>query len=338
MSGGVDSSVCAYLLKKQGFEFYGVTMEIYTPEADSFVSEKSCCGSSAVEDARTVSESLGITHYAMDYRSEFEERVIRPFSREYLRGRTPNPCIMCNRSVKWGVFYERCREMGADYIATGHYARRIKLPSGRFTVANSLSEKEDQTDVLYGIDQEALSHTLFPIGEYEKPRIREIAAEAGLLVATKKDSQDICFIPDGDYASFIKDHEGSLGTPGSFIGPDGKGLGPHRGTAAYTIGQRKGLSFSYGERIYVTGIDTSSGNVYLGSDSSLFSDTLTAEDICYMGEERLSEDECYRAKIRYSQSPVECHVRYLSDEGLEVIFDQPVRAAAPCRDHFRWES
>ena len=180
MSGGVDSSVCAYLLKKQGFEFYGVTMEIYTPEADSFVSEKSCCGSSAVEDARAVSESLGITHYAMDYRSEFEERVIRPFSREYLRGRTPNPCIMCNRSVKWGVFY-------------------------------------------------------------------------------------------------------------------------------------------------------------LGSDSSLFSDTLTAEDICYMGEERLSEDECYRAKIRYSQSPVECHVRYLSDEGLEVIFDQPVRAAAPCRDHFRWE-
>ena len=327
MSGGVDSSVCALLLKEQGYDVAGATMQLWQPDECLDEKEGSLSGSAAVDDARAVADCLGIPHYVMDLREEFEREVIDRFTGDYLKARTPNPCIYCNRTIKWGAFYERCRSLGADFVATGHYARILQLPSGRYTVRNSVTARKDQTYVLYNLTQEQLAHTLMPVGEYEKSKIRGIAEQAGLPVASKSDSQDICFIPDGDYASFIAKRAGTLGTPGNFTDMNGKILGSHKGTAAYTIGQRRGLGIPAGERVYVCKIDAESGDIRLGSDEDLYNKTLIAEDIRCMGEESLSEDCTYEAKVRYSQHSVPCRVRYISEDRLEVTFERPVRAA-----------
>ncbi len=329
MSGGVDSSVCALLLKEQGYEVIGATMQIWQPEECSIEREGSCCGASAVEDARAVAECLGIPYYVMNFREEFEKEVIDRFTGEYLKGRTPNPCIYCNQLIKWGAFLERCKKLGADYIATGHYAGVIQLPSGRYTISKSATPEKDQTYVLYNLTQDQLAHTLMPVGAYQKPQIREIAKKAGLPVAGKRDSQDICFIPDGDYASFVLKERGTLGTQGNFVDMNGNLMGPHKGTANYTIGQRKGLGIAAGKRVYVCDIDLKTGDVTLGTDDDLYKDRLTFDTICYMGEEVFSEEESYLAKVRYSQSSVPCKVKYIDKDNVEVIFDKPVRAATP---------
>ena len=329
MSGGVDSSVCAYLLKQQGYEVIGATMQIWQDDSSAVEREGSCCGASAVEDARRVAQWLDIPYYVMNFREDFSREVIDRFCAGYLEGITPNPCIMCNRYIKWGAFLERCRAIGADYIATGHYARIIRLPSGRLAIRRSVSAGKDQTYVLYSMTQEELAATLLPVGEYEKTRIREIAREAGLPTATRKDSQDICFIPDGRHERFLKEHTGTAGKSGRFLDLDGNVLGMHDGTAAFTIGQRKGLGIAAGRPVYVCRIDAAAGDVYVSDEETLFKREIIVDDLHYMGEERFEPDAVYMAKVRYSQKLVPCHVRYLKDDKLCVTFEDPVRAPTP---------
>ncbi len=322
MSGGVDSSVCAWLLKEQGYEVIGATMELWQEGGSGMES-------AAVSDARRVAEVLDIPFHAVDLRDRFHEEVVRRFTGEYLQGRTPNPCIFCNPQLKWGAFLERCRELGAEYIATGHYARVEQLENGRYAIRNSAAAAKDQTYVLYRLTQDQLAHTLLPVGDMTKDEVRRLAREAGLPVAEKKDSQDICFIPDGDHAAFIKRETGSLGVPGCFIGPEGQVLGRHEGTAAYTIGQRRGLGIPADRRLYVCGIDAASGTVRLGDNEDLFSDTLLAEDLAYMADAPFSEEREYLAKVRYSQKSTPCRIRYVEEGRIHVTFAEKVRAATP---------
>ncbi len=329
MSGGVDSSVCAWLLKEQGYDVIGATMEIWQENIEKTETEGGCCGLSTVDDARRVAECLDIPYYVMNFRETFKNSVINRFTDAYLRGITPNPCILCNRYVKWEAFLSRCREIGADCIATGHYARVIKLENGRYTIEKAVSRSKDQSYVLYMLTQDQLAHTIMPVGMYEKPDIRNMAEKAGLPVAHKKDSQDICFIEDGDYAGFIERETGSRGTDGYFKDAAGKILGKHSGTAGYTIGQRKGLDIALGHRAYVTDIDTVTGDVVLGADADLFTSEVYVADINYMGEERFDENTLYTAKIRYSQADVPVRVQNLGNGTVCLHFEKPVRAATP---------
>ena len=272
MSGGVDSSVAAYLLKRAGYDVIGVTMQIWQDEEIKEQEENGgCCGLSAVDDARRVAQHLDIPYYVMNFKQEFKCNVVDYFVEEYLQGRTPNPCIACNRYVKWESLLKRSLEIGADYIATGHYARIDKLPNGRFAIRNSVTAAKDQTYALYNLTQDQLSRTLMPVGEYTKEEIRKIAQEAGLPVAHKPDSQDVCFVPDGDYAGFIESVAGDrVPGQGNFVTTDGKILGTHKGITHYTIGQRRGLELPMGERVFVTQIRPETNEVVIGKNEDIF--------------------------------------------------------------------
>ena len=252
LSGGVDSSVAAWLLKEQGYDVIGVTMQIWQDEPELIQEENGgCCGLSAVDDARRVAQILDIPYYVMNFKKEFKANVMDYFVDEYLHGRTPNPCIACNRYVKWESLLQRSLAIGADYIATGHYARIEQLPNGRYAIRNSVTAAKDQTYALYNLTQDQLSKTLMPVGEYTKDQIRAMADEIGLLVAHKPDSQDICFVPDGDYASFIENTTDQVLPTGNFVTPEGKVLGKHKGIIHYTVGQRKGLGLALGYPAFV---------------------------------------------------------------------------------------
>lgn len=332
LSGGVDSSVAAYLLKEQGYEVIGVTMQLWHDlEAGSDVpgNQEKCSALSAVEDARRVAETIGIPHYVMDFESEFHHCVIDYFISEYERGYTPNPCTVCNRLIKWEALMKRAGELGADYIATGHYARIEQLANGRYSVCNSVTAAKDQTYALYNLTQDQLAHTLMPVGMYEKDQIRDIAEQANLPVAHKHDSQDICFVPDGDYAGFIVRETGRADVPGNFVTEAGLVLGRHRGIRHYTIGQRRGLGIADETSWYVKELRPETNEVVLCKSDALFSDTCHVSHMNCMALAEIPEGFPAIGKIRYNHSGSSCRLYPEGDGRLTAVFDEPQRAATP---------
>lgn len=330
MSGGVDSSVAAYLLKEQGYEVIGVTMQIWQDEEEKLQEENGgCCGLTAVDDARRVAASLDIPYYVMNFKREFKENVIDYFVDEYIGGRTPNPCIACNRFVKWESLLKRSMDIGADYIATGHYARVEQLPNGRYAVRTSATGRKDQTYALYNLTQEQLKRTLMPVGGYTKEEIREMAAKMNLPVAHKPDSQDICFVPDGDYASFIEKTADQTFPQGNFVLADGTIVGRHNGIIHYTVGQRKGLGVAMGYPVFVLAIRPETNEVVLGKAEESLSRYVRADRINFMSVEDLKEPKKVWAKIRYNHKGAWCTVERTGEDEILCTFDEPLRAAAP---------
>ena len=276
MSGGVDSSVAAFLMKEAGYDCIGVTMKLYDNEDIGMDQEKTCCSLSDIEDARSVAVKLGIPYYVFNFKADFKEKVIDPFIDSYRCGMTPNPCIECNRHLKFTQLHQKARELQCDVVVTGHYARITKDEQG-YHLLKGKDAAKDQSYVLYSLTQEQLAHTCFPLGEYTKEEIRRMAEEQGFFNAGKKDSQDICFIPDGDYRRFIEETTGQKSTPGNFVDQEGNVLGIHKGYYCYTIGQRRGLGISAPQSLYVVEIRPEKNEVVLGSNEDLFHSHLTAD-------------------------------------------------------------
>lgn len=330
MSGGVDSSVAAYLLKEQGYVVIGVTMQIWQDESQEQIEDNGgCCGITAVDDARRVAMQLDIPYYVMNFKNEFKKNVIDYFTDEYIHGRTPNPCIACNRHVKWESLLKRSLEIGADCIATGHYARIAQLENGRYAIRNSVTAKKDQTYALYNLTQEQLSHTLMPVGDYNKDEIRAIAEKIGIQVAHKPDSMEICFVPDNDYAGFITRETGYVSRPGNFVDLHGNILGTHKGIIHYTVGQRKGLGLAMGHPVFVVAIRPETNEVVIGENDDVFSTKLYANNINLMSVDKIEEPIRARAKIRYSHEGADCTIRMADDGLLECVFDEKQRAVTP---------
>lgn len=330
MSGGVDSSVAAWLLKEQGYNVIGVTMQIWQDEDACQIEENGgCCGLSAVEDAAAVAASLDIPYYVMNFKDVFREKVIDNFVSEYALGHTPNPCIRCNRHVKWEALLKRSMDIGADYIATGHYASVIQCDNGRYALKKAPSAK-DQTYALYNLTQDQLSHTLMPVGMYTKDEIRTMAEKIGLSVADKPDSQDICFVPDGDYKGFLETYTGKQMPKGNFVDKEGNILGQHQGIACYTIGQRKGLNLAMGYPVFVKEIRPETNEVVIGTNEDVFAKGLIANDLNWMSIDEPKDTVTLTAKVRYAHPGATCQVKVVEHSTYgkiaEVIFDQPVRA------------
>lgn len=330
MSGGVDSSVAAYLLKEQGYDVIGVTMQIWQDEERAVEEENGgCCGLSAVDDARRVAAALDIPYYVMNFKKEFKENVIDYFIDEYLHGRTPNPCIACNRYVKWESLLKRSMDIGADYIATGHYARIEKLPNGRYSLKRSATLAKDQTYALYNLTQEQLARTLMPVGEYTKDEVREIAEKINLRVANKPDSQDICFVPDGDYAGFIERTLDAELPTGNFVTLDGKVLGKHKGITHYTVGQRKGLGLALGYPAFVIEIRPETNEVVIGTNEDSMSNYVRANKLNFMSIPDLTEPMRVFAKIRYNHKGAWCTIEKTGEDEILCTFEEPQRAITP---------
>jgi len=330
MSGGVDSSVAAYLLKEQGYNVIGVTMQIWPVEHD----EERVGGSSslsAVDDARRVADKLEIPFYVMNFRDLFEIEVIDYFTNEYLQGRTPNPCIACNKKIKFEAFLTKARTLGADYIATGHYAKILfDNTKNRFVLKKAIDTMKDQTYALYNFTQEQMDHTLLPLGIYEKLQIREIAASIGLRVANKPDSQEICFVNDNNYKNFIENRVGQDHfKPGPFLDTQGNRVGTHEGLPNYTIGQRKGLGLALGYPVYVVKIDVDKNAVIVGKDNEVFQEKLIAGQNNYILFENLPGEIQIEAKIRYSAKPAKAILKPLNKEEVLVEFIEAQRAITP---------
>ena len=328
MSGGVDSSVAALLIKNKGYECIGCTMKLYNNEDIGIQKGHTCCSLDDVEDAKQVAARLDMPHYVFNFCELFKEKIIDKFVCSYEHGMTPNPCIDCNRYMKFEKLHDRAKELGCDYVVTGHYAR-IEKVGDKYVLKRALDDTKDQSYVLYSITQEQLKHTMFPLGGLKKSEVREIAGESSFVNANKPDSQDICFVPDGDYGAFLERCTGKAYPKGDFVDKDGNVLGTHNGIVKYTIGQRKGLGIAFGKPMYVTGICPKNNTVVLGENEELFKDTLIADDFNWISGEAPSSDLICKAKIRYSQKEQPAVAKVLEDGRVQVVFDEPQRAITP---------
>ena len=324
MSGGVDSAVCAYLLKEEGYEVIGLTLRSWE---SSDGEESRCC---EIDDAKSIADHIGFPFHTFNCISEFEEKVTKPFICDYINGMTPNPCIECNRYVKWErmLYFANIRQ--AEYVATGHYATVVKLDNGRYTVKKADYAQKDQTYMLYKLSQEQLSRTLMPLGKYSKDEVREIARKAGIIVAEKPDSQEICFVPDGDYAGYIEKNASDFtSTEGNFVDEEGNILGKHRGIIHYTIGQRKGLGIAFGHPMFVKEIRPETNEVVLSEDEALYNNEVFVNDLNLLSIEDIKEGEEIPAKvkIRYRHDGENAILTRFDENTLRIVFEKPVRAA-----------
>ncbi len=334
MSGGVDSSVAAALLHKEGYEVIGVTMKTwgFMEVGGAPKHESGCCSLDAIYDAKNVADKFGFPHYTVDFTKEFEAAVIDNFVDEYLRGRTPNPCVICNRKIKWEEILAKADDLDAFYVATGHYASITKnTETGRYCLINSADSKKDQTYALWGLTQRDLERTLLPLGKYTKDEIRKMAEDFGLKIANKPDSQEICFVADNNYERFLRERvpeEINRISSGDII-YKGKKVGKHNGYPFYTIGQRKGLNIALGKPVYVKEIDHINNTIVIGDKEDIYSDLVTASDINYVGKEILEPGEIINAKIRYSDRGSKAEVIKSDINSIELKFSEPKSAITP---------
>lgn len=325
MSGGVDSSIAAKLMKDAGYDCIGCTMKLYDNEDVGISRHHTCCSLDDVEDARSVAYRIGIPYYVFNFKEEFRENVIKRFVEAYESGKTPNPCIDCNYYMKFDNLFERARILGCDCVVTGHYAR-IEEVNGVYFLKKALDETKDQSYVLYSMTQNQLAHMMFPLGSMQKSHVRRLAEENNFINASKPDSQDICFVPDGDYGRFLERYTGKCYAPGAFLDLEGNVLGTHNGIIHYTIGQRKGLGIAFGKPMYVKGIDVRNNTVTLAEDRNLYEDKLTAADFNWISGEVPSMAVKCQAKIRYRQ-PEQPAIAYpMLDGTVKVTFERPQRA------------
>lgn len=324
MSGGVDSSVAAFLMKQSGFDCIGATMKLYDNDDIGISREKTCCSLDDIDDARAVARRLEMPYYVFNFKTEFEKKVIDKFISTYENGGTPNPCIDCNRYLKFEKLFQRMKELSYDYVVTGHYAKVVE-ENGWYYLKKAVDFTKDQSYVLYSLTQQQLSHILFPLGEYTKAEIREIAEKQGFLNARKKDSQDICFVPDGDYAGFIERYTGKAYPVGDFVDINGNVLGQHKGIIRYTNGQRKGLGVAFGKPMYVSGKDIEKNTVILSTNDELFSSELIADDFNWLIPNPEKEIKC-KARVRYNMKEQDAKAIMLDNGRVKVMFDNPQRA------------
>lgn len=330
MSGGVDSSAAACLLQEEGLEVAGATLHLFDNPTIGLTNAHTCCSLEDVEDAAAVCDRLGVKHMVFNGKESFRKHVITPFCQCYEAGDTPNPCIECNRSVKFTLLYRRMRDLGYDYIATGHYVRReYDEASGRYVMRKGLDEKKDQSYMLYMLSQEMLSATLFPLGGYTKAEVREVAASHGFVNASKHDSQDICFVPDGDYAAFLEREKGEPYPGGDFLDSNGKKLGEHKGFVRYTLGQRKGLGISSDRKLYVCAKNAENNTVILDDEKALFSSELYATRVNWLSIPAPEGTLKVKAKVRYHHAEQPAEVEIVGEDRVRVRFEKPQRAITP---------
>ena len=325
MSGGVDSSVAAAIMVKNGYDCIGATMKLFTDMENTLECQDPGCLSDDAQDAHQVAKRLGFEHFVFDFKHDFEREVISRFVCAYENGNTPNPCIDCNRFIKFRALFDKAKLLGCDFIVTGHYAR-IEESGGRYLLKKGIDADKDQSYVLYSLTQQELAHTLFPLGELTKIQVRDTAQQIGLTNSQKPDSQDICFVPDGDYASFIKRYTGKTYPEGDFTDQSGNVLGTHRGIIHYTIGQRKGLGLALPQPMYVKYKDTLNNRIVLSTDSELYSDSLTANDFNWIAYENPGGSFSAQVKTRYKSVPANATVTPLDDKRVKIVFDTPQRA------------
>jgi len=333
MSGGVDSSVAAALLLEKGYRVIGITMKMFNYEevGGNIHRESSCCGLDSFNDARMVAVKLGIPHYIVDYSESFGKEVIDNFVNEYKNGRTPNPCVICNQKIKWEGLLEKAEKLGADYIATGHYARIVfNEQSKRYEIVRAKDSSKDQTYALWGLSQKALSKTIFPLGDFTKSEVRELAAKFNLKTATKEESFEICFVADNDYRRFLKERfeiTDEKITNGDIL-LNGKTVGRHDGIPFYTIGQRSGIG-AHGEKVYVAEIDPVRNIIQIGKNDALLHKELIAANVNLVSVEKILDNMKVQAMVRYKDTPSPAVVTQTSEQRIHLIFEQPKRAITP---------